>query len=112
MIKLFVVGFPKEMDEPELHTFFSDFGDVGAVKIITDQDTGLSKGYAFVDFMDEAGARLAIKDLDGATLEDRTLGVRLADKQPRRRTPVVKPVSERQYEKVRQVKPRRPRKQS
>jgi len=112
MIKLFIVGFPKEMDEPELHTFFSDFGDVEAVKIITDQDTGLSKGYAFVDFMDETGARLAIKELDGSTLEGRTLGVRMADKQPRPRTPVVRPVAERQYEKVRQVMPKRPRRKS
>ena len=77
MIKLFIVGFPKEMDEPALHTFFSDFGDVDTVKIITDQDTGLSKGYAFVDFMDETGARLAIKELDGSIMEDRTLSVRL-----------------------------------
>ena len=112
MIKLFVVGFPKEMDEPELHTFFSDFGDVVAVKIITEQDTGMSKGYAFVDFMDEVGARLAIKELDGSSFEDRTLNVRLADKQPRPRTSSDKPVAERQYEKVRQVKSKRPRRKS
>ncbi|MGY3212847.1 RNA recognition motif domain-containing protein [Mucilaginibacter sp. HD30] len=112
MIKLFVVGFPKEMDEPKLHTFFSDFGDVVAVKIITEQDTGMSKGYAFVDFMDEVGARLAIKELDGSSFEDRTLNVRLADKQPRPRTSLEKPVAERQYEKVRQVSSKRPRRKS
>jgi len=111
MIKLFTVGFPKEMDEAALHTFFSDFGDVAAVKIITDQETGFSKGYAFVDFLDEVGANLAIKELDGSTLEGRTLGVRLADKQSRPRMDNERPHQQRSYEKVRQPKSKRPRRQ-
>jgi RNA recognition motif-containing protein len=112
MIKLFVVGFPKEMDEPALQTFFSDFGDVAAVKIITDQQTGQSKGYAFVDFLDEAGAKLAIKELDGELLDGRTLNVRIADKQARPRTNTERPVADREYQKVRQPKTKRPRRQS
>jgi len=111
MIKLFCVGFPKEMDEAELHTFFSDFGDVSAVKIITEQETGLSKGYAFVDFLDAVGANLAIKELDGSELHGRTLSVRLADKQPRVRKTVEVPIQQRSYQKVRQPGNKRPRRQ-
>lgn len=111
MIKLFIVGFPKEMDEPALQGFFSDFGDVQAVKLITDQQTGIYKGYGFVVFLDEAGANLAIKELDGSTMHGRTLGVRLAGKQTRPRTVLERPIAERQYLRVRQPKEKRPRKQ-
>ena len=111
MIKLFIVGFPKDMDEPALQAFFSDFGDVKAVKLITDQQTGMNKGYGFVDFMDEAGARLAIKELDGTELQGRTLGVRLADQQARPRKPVELPVQERTYTRVRNNSGKRPRRQ-
>lgn len=102
MIKLFVVGFPREMDEQALHTYFSDFGDIHAVKIITDQETGQSKGYAFVDFLDEVGANLAIRDLDGSEMDGRTISVRVAEKQARTRKVVEIPVHEKTYEKVRQ----------
>ena len=112
MIKLFCVGFPKEMDQQGLHVFFSDFGDVAGVKIITDQETGQSKGYAFVDFLDTVGADLAIKELDGTQLEGRTLGVRLADRQPRTRVTKEIPVQQRSYEKVRQPGNKRPRRRS
>lgn len=100
------------MDEQALYTFFSDFGDVLAVKIITDPQTGQGKGYAFIDFMDEVGAGLAIRELDGSTMEGRTLSVRLAEKQARPRMTAELPVQQRSYEKVRQPKGRRPRRQA
>jgi len=111
MIKLFTVGFPKEMDEAALHTFFSDFGDVATVKIITEQQTGVPKGYAFIDMMDETGARLAIKELNGAELNGRTLSVRVADKKPRPRMSTELPVQQRNYQQVRQPNGKRPRRQ-
>lgn len=113
MIKLFVVGIPREMDAGGLKGLFEEFGDVEAVTVITDQATGQSKGYGFVDLSDEVSARLAIKELDGAQLEGRTLSVRVADKQPRPRKDLEVPVHLRQYEKVRQPRPaKRPRRQS
>jgi RNA recognition motif-containing protein len=79
MYKLFVVGFPKDMNEPELKAVFDDFGDVQSVKIVIEQTTGQSKGYAFVIFLDEAGAKLAIRDLDQSIMAGRTLNVRFAE---------------------------------
>jgi RNA recognition motif-containing protein len=112
MIKLFCVGFPKDIDESALYTFFGDFGDVSEVKFITDQETGLSKGYAFVDFLDEVGANLAIKELDGTELSGRTLSVRLADKQPRVRKTVEVPFPQQSYQKVRHPSNKRHRRRS
>jgi RNA recognition motif-containing protein len=112
MIKIFAVGFPREMDEPAIYQLFSDFGDVKTVKLITDQQTGQSKGYAFIDFLDEAGAKLAIRDLDNTQLGDRTISVRFVDREARPRTITERPVQQRTYEKVRfNGKPKRPRRQ-
>jgi len=110
MTKLFVVGLPRAMDAGGLKGLFDEFGDVEAVTLITDRDTGQSKGYGFIDLSDEVSARLAIKELDGAQLDGRTLSVRVADRQPRPRKSLEVPVSQRQYEKVRQPRTnKRPR---
>jgi len=81
MYKLFVVCFSRETTEKELTNLFGEFGDVVSVRIITDQETGLSKGYGFVNFADQAGARLAVRDMDGHVQGDRTVYVRFADQQ-------------------------------
>ncbi|MDT3405464.1 RNA recognition motif domain-containing protein [Mucilaginibacter terrae] len=80
MTKLFIVGFDRKTTEDALFKQFADFGDVVRVKIITDQHTGLSKGFAFVDFDDEVGARLAVKELDGFEINERVLHVRFANR--------------------------------
>lgn len=81
MVKLFVVGFPREMNEIELMELFSIHGVVDTVTIVRDQATNLSKGYGFMHMADQAGADRAIVALDGFTLDDRQLSVRIADKQ-------------------------------
>jgi RNA recognition motif-containing protein len=82
MTKLFVVGIPRAMDAGGLKGLFDEFGDVEAVTVVTDQATGQSKGYGFVDLSDEISAKLAIKELDGAQLDGRTISVRVADREP------------------------------
>jgi RNA recognition motif-containing protein len=103
MIKLFMVGIPKNMDAQHLKALLDDFGDVQGVTIVTEKETGQSKGYAFADFLDAPGARLAIKELDGSLLDGRTLSVRLADRQSRPRKSQHIPLDERRYEKARKL---------
>jgi RNA recognition motif-containing protein len=79
MAKLFIVGFPKDMEEIELVEMFSVYGTVNTVTIITDKDTGASKGYGFITMTDDAGAERAIAALDGAEIDDRQINVRIAD---------------------------------
>jgi RNA recognition motif-containing protein len=81
-IKLFVVGVPRDMDETELSEIFSRYGAVHLVTIVTDKDTGQSLGYGFVHMIDRAGADQAIKALNGATIDDRQISVRIADNKP------------------------------
>lgn len=79
MVKLFIVGFPRETDELQLVEMFSAHGLVNTVTIIRDQLSGVSKGYAFVDMLDAPSADRAIAALNGSTLSDRTLSVRIAE---------------------------------
>jgi len=79
MVKLFIVGIPRDMQEIELVELFSVHGSVSIVTIITDIDSGQSKGYAFITMTDQDGANRAIAALDGASLGDRKINVRVAD---------------------------------
>ncbi|WP_158826753.1 RNA recognition motif domain-containing protein [Mucilaginibacter lacusdianchii] len=85
MVKLFVVGFPRDMGEIELEQFFSNEGMVKRITIIREMQTGISKGYAFVEMMDLTGAERAIKALDGLAIGDRVMSVRIAEQKPTER---------------------------
>ncbi|MGF7036914.1 hypothetical protein [Mucilaginibacter lappiensis] len=56
MAKLFIVGFPREMDEIQLVELFTAHGQVNSITIITDKDSGVSKGYGFITMTDKAGS--------------------------------------------------------
>ncbi|TSJ40966.1 RNA-binding protein [Mucilaginibacter corticis] len=80
--KLFVVGFPREMQETALLELFSLHGDVAALNIVRDKTTGSSLGYGFVEMGDQMAAERAIAALNGLKIGDRTIGVRYVDKRP------------------------------
>lgn len=118
MIKLFVVGFPRDMREIELLELFTLQGQVDQVTIITDKDSGESKGYAFVQMTDQHGADRAIAALNGLNIGEREISVRIAED---KRSVQAPPVQEnrryepenRGYQKVAKVgydKKKRPRK--
>ena len=79
MVKLFVVGIPRNMQEIALLELFMTEGQVEMVKIVTDIDTGESKGYGFVHMTDQASADRAIAAFDGMEIENRQINVRIAD---------------------------------
>ena len=64
--------------------FEQDSRRVQSVSVVTDRDTGRSRGFAFVEMASEADARSAIEALDGTELDGRTLRVNEAqERQPR-----------------------------
>lgn len=79
MIKLFIVVIPRDMEESELIELFSVYGQVNSVTIVTDVESGKSQGYGFLVMTDKAGADRAIAAMDGATIDDRTISVRIAE---------------------------------
>ncbi len=80
--KLFVAGIPWSTTSEALKELFSQYGEVSEAVIITDRETGRSKGFGFVTFVNEADAQKAL-EMDGKQLEERTLVVNIA--KPRER---------------------------
>ena len=72
--KLFVGNLSFQTTESDVTSAFEQCGAVESVSIITDRDTGRSKGFGFV-VMEEDGANKAIATLNGAQLNGRTLTV-------------------------------------
>jgi len=79
MIKLFVVGFPREMDEMQLAQLFGPYGDIQLLTIARDKISGKSKGFGFIQMADAEGADQAIAALNGYEIGNRRLEVRLAE---------------------------------
>jgi RNA recognition motif-containing protein len=80
--RLYVGNLPYTADEQQLRQVFAAFGDVVEVRIVTDRDSGQSKGFAFVEMTTNQAAADAITSLNGTQLGDRTLTVNEA--KPRR----------------------------
>jgi cold-inducible RNA-binding protein len=73
--KIYVGNLPFNATSESLSEVFSKFGEVGSSKIITDRDTGRSKGFGFVEMNDSAAADSAIEKLHGSDLGGRSLTV-------------------------------------
>ena len=78
--KVFVGGISFNTTESALTDFFRGFGEVASCKIITNRETGRSRGFAFVEFSSQQEAETAISSGDGKELDGRTIRVSLANK--------------------------------
>ncbi len=77
-VKLYVGNLSYTTTEGELRTLFATAGEIVSVSLITDRDTGRSKGFAFVEMKTQVEAENAISMFNGSTLGDRELTVNLA----------------------------------
>ncbi|MEW6357894.1 MAG: RNA-binding protein [Planctomycetota bacterium] len=78
MNNIYVGGLSYQTTEAELRQLFEQFGEVASAKVITDRDTGRSKGFGFVEMATQAAAEEAIKQLDGKDLGGRNIVVNQA----------------------------------
>ena len=72
--KIYVGNLGFQTTEQALRSHFSQHGEVLSTTIVTDRETGQSRGFGFVE-MDDAGARAAISALDQSELDGRNLKV-------------------------------------
>ena len=74
--------------DKDLKGFFSEYGEVSSAKIIIDRVTMRSRGFGFVEMPNDEAAQKAIAELDGATVDGRTIKVNVArpkeEKAPKR----------------------------
>lgn len=74
-MKLYVGNLPYAVSESDLNDMFVEYGNVLSAKIITDRETGRSKGFGFVEFGDKAAGEQAIEALNGKEMKGRGLVV-------------------------------------
>ena len=73
--KLYVGNLPYSATETSLREAFSASGTVDSVSLITDRDTGQSKGFGFVEMSTDSEAQAAIQAMNGAALDGRQIKV-------------------------------------
>jgi cold-inducible RNA-binding protein len=73
--KLYVGNLPYSATEQSVREAFGKCGNVDSVALITDRDTGQSKGFGFVEMSSDAEAQAAIQQLNGTSFEGRQIKV-------------------------------------
>lgn len=75
---LFIGSLAYATNDDSLKAHFEQIGEVSSARVITDRDSGRSKGFGFVEFVDEANNQKAVDELDGKDLDGRAINVSLA----------------------------------
>ena len=77
-MNIFIAGLSFQTNDADLKELFEEHGTVSSAKIITDRESGRSKGYGFVEMDEEAEGQRAIEELNGVEYDGRTLAVSVA----------------------------------
>lgn len=74
-MNIFVSNLSFNVGDEDLRSFFAPYGEVTSSKIINDRESGRSRGFGFVEMPDDAAANKAIDELNGSSVEGRTIQV-------------------------------------
>lgn len=77
--KLFVGGLSWDTNDDGLRRAFDSYGDVTEAKVITDRDSGRSRGFGFVTFAEASDSASALNEMNGTMLDGRTIKVDKAE---------------------------------
>ena len=84
-MNIYVGNLPFSTTESELRSLFGNYESVTSAKLITDRDSGRSRGFGFVELSDDEEGSRAIEDLNGFDLDGRSLTVNKARPRVERR---------------------------
>jgi len=83
-MKLYVGNLPWSINDTSLEELFAAVGPVSSAQVVTDRETGRSRGFGFVEMSEEDGQR-AVTEINGREIDSRALKVNEANaQQPRR----------------------------
>lgn len=77
-MNIYVSNLGFSVQDEDLRGYFSEYGEVTSAKVITDKFTNRSRGFGFVEMPDDTAAQKAIKELNGAVVEGRSISVNVA----------------------------------
>ena len=78
-MNIFVSKLNFSTDSASLREAFEQFGEVSAASVITDRETGRSKGYGFVEMPDDGEGGAAVNSLEGSDIDGNTIVVKKAE---------------------------------
>lgn len=81
---LFVAGLDFSITSEDLKELCSQFGEVETAKVVTDRETGRSRGFGFVDMTTQEAAEQCIQKLNNTSHKNRQLAVRFKEEKPAR----------------------------
>lgn len=81
-MNIFVAKLNFKTKKEDLERAFSQFGQVSSAKVVTDRDTGRSKGFGFVEMPNDSEALAAIEGLNEKELDGRVIVVKPANPKP------------------------------
>ena len=87
MRNLFVGNLSFQTTEGELSELFGQFGEIAKIQLMTDRDTGRSRGFGFVEMTTDDAAAKAVAELNGKEVGGRALNVNEAKPKPERSGP-------------------------
>jgi len=74
-MNIFIAGLSFSITDSDLSDLFQEYGKITSAKVITDRQTGRSKGYGFVEMEDDEAANKAIAELNDAEFDGRKIAV-------------------------------------
>ena len=77
-MNIYVANLSFAVKDEDLRSYFAEYGEVSSAKVIQDKLTNRSRGFAFVEMPDDTAAEKAIKELDGAMVDGRSIKVNVA----------------------------------
>lgn len=83
-MNMYVSNLSFHTDDHALKTLFSQYGSVASAKVITDRETGRSRGFGFVEMDVAEEAQSAMKSLNNKEIEGRVMSVSVAKERPAR----------------------------
>jgi RNA recognition motif-containing protein len=74
-MNMYVSNLGFHFTDDDLRALFAGFGEVSSAKVITDRETGKSRGFGFVEMPDDKAAEKAMQQLEGSDVEGRAISV-------------------------------------
>ena len=74
-MNIYVSNLSFDVQDQDLRDFFTPYGEVTSAKIITDRETGRSRGFGFVEMSNDEASRKAIAELNDSTVDGRNIKV-------------------------------------
>jgi RNA recognition motif-containing protein len=86
-MNIYVSNLSFDVQDQDLREFFTPYGEVTSAKIITDRETGRSRGFGFVEMSDDEASRKAIAELNDSSVDGRNIKVMEARPKEERSSP-------------------------